>query len=105
MPETMSLIKSVFWDPDVKWSLPSLETQPGSSSSLPFSFVASATFPPSPSVSWTSFPFSGVGVGLQVGQAHSRQGPEQVQAGPAAPYPASRKDSVNFSTSFARQFL
>lgn len=84
MPETMSFIKSIFWDSYVKWSLPSLKAQPWPGSSLPFSFMASATLPTSSPISWTSFPFSGVRTGLQVGQAHSRQGPQQVQAGPAA---------------------
>lgn len=84
MPETMSFVKSVFGDSDVKWSLPSLKAQPRPGSSLSLSFMASATLPTSSPISWTSFPFSGVKTGLQIGQAHSRQGPQKVQAGPAA---------------------
>lgn len=51
----MSFIKPIFGDSDVKWGLASLEAQSGPCASLPFSFMASATFSTSSATSWSSF--------------------------------------------------
>ena len=75
----MSFIKPVFGDSKVKWSLASFKAQPGPGSSLPFSFVAPATLPTSSLTSSPSFRFPGARVRPQVSQAHTRQGPKQVQ--------------------------
>lgn len=51
----MSLIKSIFWYGQVKWSLATLKAQSGPIPSLPFSFVPSATLPtPVPSTATSS---------------------------------------------------
>ena len=75
----MSFIKAIFWDSKVKWSLASFKAQPGPGSSLPFSFVAPATLPTSSLTSSSSLRFPGARVRPQVSQAHTRQGPKQVQ--------------------------
>ena len=87
--EAVSFTKPVFWDSKVKWSLACFKAQPGPGSSLTFSLVTPATLPTSSLTSSLSFQFPGARLRPQVGQAHTRQSPKQVQGpGPCAPQSA-----------------